>query len=341
VAQRGRPSRQTIFAQVHSAVAELHDRLGGLPSPHEAEDIWGDIWYHEAHNSTAIEGNTLALHQVELLLRENRTVGSKELREYNEVRGYADAAQWVYSQAATSAVHRRADDLLTLQDLRNIHHAAMTPVWSVAPHPAATADEAPGNFRRHNIQPFRGGMRPPDFTEVPAQLSSWLADVQRLWVRRATDPPPSTPLIQRVAERHAEFERIHPFLDGNGRVGRLSTNLVLVRMGYPPIIVDKRDRARYLTALDRADRGDVGALAELFARAMLASLNRFIIPAVAGPARFVPLAALANRNVSARALRQAAERGRLRATKGDDGLWRSSRRLVEQYVKSRHQRLKV
>ncbi len=333
MAQRGRPSRQTIFAQVAAAVAELHERLGGLPSPHEAEDIWGDIWYHEAHNSTAIEGNTLALHQVEVLLRENRTVGSKELREYNEVRGYADAARWVYGHAASGPAPRGAGELLTLQDVRQVHHAAMTPVWSVEPHPAATADEAPGNFRRHNIQPFHGGMRPPDFTEVPARMTDWLGAVEGL----ATEA--DTPLIQRIAEVHAAFERIHPFLDGNGRTGRLVTNLVLVRLGHPPIIVDKRDRSRYLAALGRADRGDIGALAELFARAMLASLNRFIIPAVAGPARFVPLAALANKNVTARALRQAAERGRLRATKGDDGVWRTSRRLVDEYVRSRHRRI--
>jgi len=332
MAKRGRPSRQTIFAQVDAAVTELHERLGGLPSPTEAEDIWGDIWYHEAHNSTAIEGNTLALRQVELLLREDRTVGSKELSEYTEVKGYADAARWVYGQVV-SGEWRAPARLLTLQDLRRIHHLAMTPVWSVAPHPSAGDDEAPGNFRRHNIQPFHRGTTPPDFTDVPAHVHDWLAGVENLPARAE-----SAPLAQVVAEDHAAFERIHPFLDGNGRAGRLATNLVLVRLGHPPIIIDKRDRTRYLVALDRADRGDVGALSELFARAMLASLNRFIIPAVAGPARFVPLSALAGERVSARALRQAADRGRLKATKGDDGVWRSSRRLVDDYVRSRYRR---
>lgn len=331
----GRPSRQTIFARVDAAVTELHERLGGLPSPTEAEDIWGDIWYHEAHNSTAIEGNTLALRQVEVLLRDDRTVGSKELSEYNEVKGYADAARWVYAQVVAGE-WRAPTRLLTLQDLRHIHFLAMTPVWSVAPHASAGPDEAPGSFRRHNIQAFRRGMTPPDFTEVPAHVHEWLAAVENLPARAE-----AAPLAQVVAEDHAAFERIHPFLDGNGRAGRLATNLVLVRLGHPPIIVDKRDRARYLAALDRADRGDVGALSELFARAMLASLNRFIIPAVAGPARFVPLSALANKSVSARGLRQAAERGRLKATKGDDGVWRSSRRLVDDYVTSRYRRLPV
>ena len=72
--------------------------MGGLPTPVEAADIWHGIWYEEAHHSTAIEGNTLVLKQVERLLAEGRAVGNKELREYMEVRGYADAADWVYRQ---------------------------------------------------------------------------------------------------------------------------------------------------------------------------------------------------------------------------------------------------
>ncbi|MGH3991768.1 MAG: hypothetical protein ACRDSN_04805 [Pseudonocardiaceae bacterium] len=70
-------------------IGELRERLGGLPFPSEAEGIWRGIWLEEAHHSTAIEGNTLVLKQVEVLLAEGRAVGNKELREYLEVRGYA------------------------------------------------------------------------------------------------------------------------------------------------------------------------------------------------------------------------------------------------------------
>lgn len=77
----------------------------------EAEHIWTDIWLKEAHHSTALEGNTLVLKQVELLLSEGLAVGNKELREYNEVKGYADAANWVYRQAiAPGGVRGRSAD---------------------------------------------------------------------------------------------------------------------------------------------------------------------------------------------------------------------------------------
>ena len=150
-----------------------------------------------------------------------------------------------------------------------------------------------------------------------------------------------TPIAEAIARRHAAFERIHPFLDGNGRVGRLLTNLVLVRLGYPPAIVYKRDRARYLKALDRADRNDPAPLGEIFARAILDNLMRFVLPAVAGPARLVPLEALATPDLSLVALRQAAERGRLRAMRTPTGTWRSSKQWVDAYRASRHASLRT
>jgi len=147
---RGRKSRVDIYASLTDALEQLQ-RVGGLPSPVEAEDIWGDIWYAEAHNSTAIEGNTLVLKEVELLLRDGRAVGNKQLRDYLEVRGYADAAQWVYSQALSPTWTE--GPLLTLAEVREIHRLLMGPVWEVEPHAYATPEERPGNFRRHNIEP--------------------------------------------------------------------------------------------------------------------------------------------------------------------------------------------
>jgi hypothetical protein len=137
---------------------------------------------------------------------------------------------------------------------------------------------------------------------------------------------------------HCQFERIHPFIDGNGRVGRLALNLILVRMGWPPAIIYKRARDRYLTALDRADHADLGPLAELIARSVLENLQRLVVPSIAGPARLVPLQSLAGPDISYPALRQAATRGRLEAEIGSDGTWRTSKRAVDTYLAGRHRR---
>ena len=326
---RGRPSRATVYARLEAALAELRDRLGGLPSPKESEAIWSDIWHLEAHHSTALEGNTLVLREVELLLERGKAVGAKPLKEYMEVKGYADAAQWVYAQALEPGDWHDGG-LITTQELRHIHKVAMDPVWQVAPHPDATDREGPGNFREHDIQPFGGGMTPPAWPLVDAQVRGWVDVVNDQQVGLvATDQ--ATPMPERLARIHDHFERIHPFIDGNGRTGRLVLNLLLVRLGYPPIVVLKQQRSAYLTALQKADADDVGPLGEILARAMYDNLNRFIVPNLAGPARLVPLAALVNEEFTIAALRQAAQRGRLDAVQGSDGVWRSSRKAVDQY----------
>src|ERR1035437_7404825 len=132
----GRPPRAMIYARLDEAIEALDSRLGGLPRPAEAEDIWDDLWHQEAHHSTALEGNTLILDQVRKLLDEGRAVGSKELREYMEVKGYADAARWVYGQGVEPG-DWTSRDLLSLQEVRSVHHKAMTPVWAVAARPHA------------------------------------------------------------------------------------------------------------------------------------------------------------------------------------------------------------
>ncbi len=329
--RRGRPSRAAVYERLRVQSEELREKLGGLPSPEEAEGIWRGIWLEEAHHSTAIEGNTLVLKQVEQLLQEGRAVGNKELSEYLEVRGYADAANWVYGHGIRPG-DWGGEELVTLAEARQVHSLAMTPVWEVAPHPQATPRERPGAFREHDIEPFPEGMRPPEWTEVPVLVSDWIADAQAL--RRADEAT----IAEELALLHARFEQIHPFLDGNGRAGRLLLNLLLVRLGYPPAIIYKGDRSRYLKALRRADGGDSGPLAEFLARAILDNLYKFVVPAVAGRERLVPLPALAREGMSANALRVAAVRGRLKAVKAADGSWRSTTAWVEEYVAGRYRR---
>jgi Fic family protein len=305
--------------------------MGGLPNRIEAADIWEGIWYEDAHHSTAIEGNTLVLKQVAALLAEGRAVGQKQLAEYMEVRGYASAAEWVYGQAVDRD-DWSGDAVVQMAEVRHIHQLAMDPVWSVVPHPEALPSEAPGAFREHDIQPFPSGMTPAPWTDVHARMTDWVEQANRLEPR--TDRFPED-----VAVIHCRFEQIHPFLDGNGRAGRLVLNLLLVRLGYPPAIIYKSQRLAYLRALRRADQGDPGALAELVARAILDNLYKFVMPAVAGPHRLVPLAALATEEIAVSALRTAAVRGRLQATRGSDGQWRSTRSWVDEYLANRYRRL--
>lgn len=212
---RGRPSRANVYQRLDRALAELNSRLGGLPTPKEAKAIWVDIWHQEAHHSTALEGNTLVLREVQALLDRGRAVGAKPLSEYNEVRGYADAAQWVYEQALEPGGWHD-NRLLTVSEIRQVHHTAMTPVWDVSPHPSATSREGPGNFREHDIHPFSAGMTPPAWPLVPAAVDQWVADVCAFGEQLKVEL--DCPLPEKLAQLHNEFECVHPFIDGNGRL---------------------------------------------------------------------------------------------------------------------------
>lgn len=334
---RGRPSRDTVFDRFAAALDELR-QFGGLPTPAEASSIWDDIWHLEAHNSTAIEGNTLVLREVERLLETGHAIGAKPLKDYLEVQGYGDAARWVYAQAS-GAGHLQTDTLITVTEVREIHRLAMAPVWDVAPHPDAGPRESPGGFREHDIRPFAGGMQPTAWPDIGAQLTSWTDEANAVGRHINSGELPARDAPMQLARIHHGFETIHPFIDGNGRTGRLALNLILVRLGFPPAIIFKRDRDRYLLALDQADKGDPGRLAEQLARSVIDNLHRFIVPNIAGPARIVPLRSLADSDLSYEALRQAARRGRLEAHQASDGIWRANRHAVEQYKAARHRRL--
>ncbi len=323
-----RPSRETIYARLEISVVGLKG-FGGLPLPAEAEAIWRDIWFEEAHHSTAIEGNTLILREVQLLLDQHKAVGSKEMQAYLEVQGYAKAAQWVYAQA----VRGGGPIQVSLTEIREIHKIVVEQAWLEFPPDQYDPKEGPGSFRRKNIEPFDSGMRPPEWPQVHSALTDWCGRVNDA----ATWAPNCQPM-EIFAELHAAFERIHPFRDGNGRVGRLVLNLLLVRYGYPPAVIYKQDRNRYLKALHRADDGDCGSLAELLARSIRESIDRFILPGLAGPHKMIPLSALADSTgLTHNALNIAAQRGRLTAIKRGNQ-WHSTKKAVEEYRRSRYVR---
>lgn len=342
----GRPSRSAVFLRLNRAVSELYQTVGRLPEPIEGEEIWEGIWYEETHNSTALEGNTLILREVKTLLEEGRVVGTKEFREYLEVQGYAEAALWVYRQAFDAPVHDENNEvvfpIISLREIREIHRLSIEPVWRHFPPADHQTNEGPGSYRRHDIEPFPSGMQPPPWPDVAPQITDWetsaneMIDYYTEWLGwDSTDQSdPSSHPIAKLADLHAHFERIHPFRDGNGRAGRLALNLMLVRMFYPPAVIYKRDRPKYLKALERADGGDPCPLGELLARALIQGIDRFLLPNLAGLHRLIPMSALADQDLSLIALRRAAERGRLRAQRRNDQ-WYSTRKWVDEYKASR------
>lgn len=253
------------------------------------------------------------------------TGSAHELKEWMEAKAYGEAARWTYEGAYRGRI--RDDDAITESDLRRIHHLTVESVWVHFPPDGLRSDEAPGGYRTGDIEPLRPDLAPPPPSVVPSLIGDWLKETNE-------GPPGDCHVIEHLAERHAAFERIHPFPDGNGRAGRLVLTMLLVQNGYPPAIIYKGERKRYLAALQRADEGDPGSLGELLARSVREGIYRFLMPNLAGPLSVVPLAGLADEELSRAALVGAAQRGRLKANKYG-GNWYSTRQWVDEYKASR------
>jgi hypothetical protein len=355
-----------VCQQFAAAVREV-EAAGGLPAFTAESGPWGEFWRAEAHHSTALEGNSLTGREVDALLETRRAVGARDLKDYMEVFGYAEAARWVLSRRAVGDGRALAGDgralesgesgeagadegkgrtkagtaavLITETELRHLHRLALGPAWDVAPPPDTDPAEGPGEFRRCGAGQFPNGVQPPDHPTVAALVRDWIDAVNAFGraIGDGTLPLEEAPLC--LARIHATFERIHPFLDGSGRVGRLALNLVLTRLGWPPVVVLSMQRDRYLKSLAKADAGDLGPLGALIAQASVTSAQ-LLAPDSPADGALLPLAELAGERMSLAALRQAVSRGRLRASLDANGAWHTSREAVDAYLTSRQRRNK-
>jgi Fic family protein len=335
--KRGRPAINTLFKQFAKCQVNL-EHFGGLPSLNKASKIWDEIWFIEAHNSTGLEGNTLVLSEVKALLKRNVNIGGKKTADYLEVIGYGQAAKWVYTQAKEPQSYAPDKDIITQTEIRNIHYILLKAIWEVAPHKNALPEENPGSYRKHDILPFPKGMTPPSFMEIDAQMTDFIRDTNRICsdILMKKINSENIPLI--LAEIHCSFEKIHPFLDGNGRTGRLILNLILVRLGFPPCIILKSRRKRYLEAMDLADKKNYKPLAEILSRGILDNVHRFIIPEYMKEKDLVSLQSLVNKEFTYSALRQAASRGKLNVKIGEDGTYYSTPASLEEYKNNRYKK---
>lgn len=202
------------------------------------------------YNANAIEGNTLTLPETKVVL-EGVAVGGKTLREHFEALNHRDAIRY----AEDIVGHNEA---LSESQIRHIHGRVLKNI----------DDNEAGQYRRVNIQPPVGSWTLPNFSQLPVEMSGFID-----WHAQAGAMHP----VVRAAELHARFAKISPFVDGNGRIGRLLMNLELMKAGYPPAIIRKEDRPAYCEALDKACvAGDSSALARLVAEAVQRTLGAYL-----------------------------------------------------------------
>ena len=202
------------------------------------------------HNSTAIEGNTLTLIETKLILEDQISVGGKTIREIYEQINHQKAFRYVKECVANRL-------LLDEEIVKEIHAMLMRNILKG------------GAYRNGDIYLSGAQHTPPSPKEMCCQLKDFYENL--LCKGEQLNP------IELAAWTHAEFVRIHPFPDGNGRTSRLLMNYQLMAQGCLPISIPKEYRLEYFDTLEAyALEGNLDPFAEIIAVLEKQQLNRYI-----------------------------------------------------------------
>lgn len=182
------------------------------------------------YNSTTIEGNTLTLIETKAVIEDNISIGGKELREIYEVINHNKAFDYI-KECIEKA------EKLDEEKLKDIHQILTENIMQG------------GIYRNTDVRITGANHTPPTPNEMYKQLKFFYDDLE---INNKKMNP-----IELAAWTHAEFVRIHPFIDGNGRTARLIMNYQLMKNGFLPINIKVEDRLEYYNALDiYATQGD-------------------------------------------------------------------------------------
>lgn len=232
-------------------IVELKKRLNEMRplSEGELKRLRDEFAIGNTYHSNAIEGSTLTLRETALILGEGVTVAEKPLREHLDAIGHRDAFGYVCDIAKNNAP-------LTERTVKEIHSLVLM-----------GDRENRGVYRSVPVRIMGAEHTPPQPYLVPKLMEQLIADNENSEAN----------VIERAAEFHLRFEGIHPFIDGNGRTGRLILSLELMKSGLLPINIKFSDRDRYYAAFEEyAKTGNAAPFAEIVYECELYELERYV-----------------------------------------------------------------
>ena len=266
--------------------------------------VWRRTGALNTWGTNAIEGNTLTRKDVERILLEGRSVSNRPI---------ADVTETIQHEQAFESLLRRRADPIRLSSVLDLHETVFRGIKPDA-----------GQWRRLNVRIAGVKHVPPRMDRVVSLMTDW----EESYAKQDMAGVEVFPLGARM---HFEFESIHPFSDGNGRVGRLLLNLHFLKHNWPPIHVLPPDRPRYLRSLNAGHAGDLTGLEAFFSTAMGRSLLDLLDQIGTGDDELKPLRKIAARGpYSAKYLGLRAGQEHLPAIKSG-GDWNTSPRALRLY----------
>ena len=235
----------------------FHQWQGLQPlKPRDLERLEYKIRLHWNYHSTHIEGNTLSYSQTELLLIHGRYDGGHTERNYTEMKAHDLAIKQVKEYAQDQ------ERTLVESDIRDFNKIILKEPYSKK---AQTSEGVPtqkkiipGEYKTQPNHVITAAGEVFKFTE-PSDVPNAMKELLD-WFNQEMERP-TMHIISFIAHLHHRFILIHPFDDGNGRVARLWINYVLLRKGFPPLVIKSEDKNNYFAALNQADVGNHERLA--------------------------------------------------------------------------------
>ena len=202
------------------------------------------------YNSNAIEGNTLTQSETELVLSKGITVGGKTLIEHLEVIGHKDAIDYVESLS-------QQKQALGEWEIKQIHNLILRKI----------APEEAGKYRQLDVKAAGTNYLYPAHYLISQLMNDFIN-----WLNSETAQ--NLHPVEYATVAHYRFVSIHPFRDGNGRTGRLLMNLLLLRAGYPIVIISNQQQNNYINAIayGQNNNDNVSQLVDLVLSATKSSL---------------------------------------------------------------------
>ena len=239
-------SNESLLTLIDKKKKELDNRRPLTEG--EIERLNEEFTVEYTYNSNAIEGNTLTLRETDLVLR-GLTIDRKPLKDHMEAVGHKEAFEFVSELV-------KQNEPLSERIIKQIHFLVLVGnkddrgVYRKVPVRIMGAKHEP-------VQPY---MIEPKMEEL---LKSFMEGEEHI--------------ITKLARFHIEFEGIHPFIDGNGRTGRLLVNMELMKAGYPPIDIKFTDRMEYYKAFDEYhENHNLSAMEYLFASYVNSRLDMYL-----------------------------------------------------------------
>jgi len=240
---------KNLFRRIDAKKAELEKRRPLTQG--ELEKLIEEFLLEFTYNSNAIEGSTLTLQETAMVL-EGITIDKKPLKEHLEAVGHKDAFEYVKQLVSENIV-------LSENIIKKIHSLILI-----------DRPQDKGVYRRIPVKISGTKVDPPQPYAVGFKMEELMRNYSSVNHKLHN--------IEKVARFHLDFEEIHPFIDGNGRTGRLILNLELMKNGYPPVSIKFTDRKRYYECFQEyTEKSDSSKMILMLSKFIEEELDKYLL----------------------------------------------------------------